>query len=113
MIRQPPRATLFPYTTLFRSMLEALSQDYIRTAWAKGLVSSRVFVHHGLRNALIPVVTVLGLYTSGLLGGVFLVELIFNWPGVGLYSVNAITAFDYSAIMGTSLLLTQIGRAHV
>src|SRR5690348_17417333 len=74
MIRQPPRATLFPYTTLFRSMLEALSQDYIRTAWAKGLVSSRVFVHHGLRNALIPVVTVLGLYTSGLLGGVFLVE---------------------------------------
>lgn len=99
--------SLAPTVRITRStMLEALSQDYIRTAWAKGLVSSRVFVHHGLRNALIPVVTVLGLYTSGLLGGVFLVELIFNWPGVGLYSVNAITAFDYSAIMGTSLLLT-------
>ena len=96
-----------PVVRITRStMLEALSQDYIRTAWAKGLVSRRVFVHHGLRNALIPVVTVLGLYTSGLLGGVFLVELIFNWPGVGLYSVNAITAFDYSAVMGTSLLLT-------
>jgi peptide/nickel transport system permease protein len=96
-----------PTVRITRStMLEALSQDYIRTAWAKGLMSARVFVHHGLRNALIPVVTVLGLYTSGLLGGVFLVELIFDWPGVGLYSVNAITAFDYSAIMGTSLLLT-------
>lgn len=99
--------SLAPTVRITRStMMEALSQDYIRTAWAKGLVSTRVFVHHGLRNALIPVVTVLGLYTSGLLGGVFLVELIFNWPGVGLYSVNAITAFDYSAIMGTSLLLT-------
>ena len=99
--------SLAPTVRITRStMMEALSQDYIRTAWAKGLVSSRVFVHHGLRNALIPVITVLGLYTSGLLGGVFLVELIFDWPGVGLYSVNAITAFDYSAIMGTSLLLT-------
>jgi ABC-type dipeptide/oligopeptide/nickel transport system permease component len=99
--------SLAPTVRITRStMLEALSQDYIRTAWAKGLFSARVFVHHALRNALIPVVTVLGLYTSGLLGGVFLVELIFDWPGVGLYSVNAITAFDYSAIMGTSLLLT-------
>lgn len=99
--------SIAPTVRITRStMMEALSQDYIRTAWAKGLVSTRVFVHHGLRNALIPVVTVLGLYTSGLLGGVFLVELIFNWPGVGLYSVNAITAFDYSAVMGTSLLLT-------
>jgi len=99
--------SIAPTVRITRStMLEALSQDYIRTAWAKGLVSARVFVHHALRNALIPVVTVLGLYTSGLLGGVFLVELIFDWPGVGLYSVNAITAFDYSAIMGTSLLLT-------
>lgn len=99
--------SLAPTVRITRStMLEALSQDYIRTAWAKGLVPLRVFVHHGLRNALIPVITVLGLYTSGLLGGVFLVELIFDWPGVGLYSVNAITAFDYSAIMGTALLLT-------
>ena len=99
--------SLAPTVRITRStMLEALSQDYIRTAWAKGLMSTRVFVHHGLRNALIPVITVLGLYTSGLLGGVFLVELIFDWPGVGLYSVNAITAFDYSAIMGTALLLT-------
>ncbi|HLW58524.1 MAG TPA: ABC transporter permease [bacterium] len=100
-------ASLAPTVRMTRStMLEVLSQDYMRTAWAKGLVPTRIFLRHGLRNALIPIVTVLGLYASGLLGGVFLVELIFNWPGVGLYSVNAITALDYSAIMGTSLLLT-------
>jgi peptide/nickel transport system permease protein len=98
---------LAPTIRMTRStMLEVLSQEYVRTAWAKGLVSTRVFLHHGLRNALIPVITVLGLYTSSLLGGVFLVELIFNWPGIGLYSVNAITTLDYAAIMGTSLLLT-------
>ncbi len=90
------------------SMLEVLSQDYIRTAWAKGLVPLSVYLRHGLRNALIPVVTVLGLYSGGLLGGVFLVELIFAWPGVGLYSVDAILALDYSAIMGTALLLTVV-----
>jgi peptide/nickel transport system permease protein len=90
------------------SMLEVLSQDYIRTAWAKGLVAPRVYLRHGLRNALIPVVTVLGLYSGGLLGGVFLVELIFAWPGVGLYSVDAILALDYPAIMGTALLLTVV-----
>jgi ABC-type dipeptide/oligopeptide/nickel transport system permease component len=100
-------ASLAPTVRMTRStMLEVLSQDYMRTAWAKGLVPARIFLRHGLRNALIPIVTVLGLYASGLLGGVFLVELIFNWPGVGLYSVNAITSLDYSAIMGTSLLLT-------
>lgn len=90
------------------SMLEVLSQDYIRTAWAKGLVPPRVYLRHGLRNALIPVVTVLGLYSGGLLGGVFLVELIFAWPGVGFYSVDAILALDYSSIMGTALLVTVI-----
>jgi len=100
-------AALAPTVRMTRStMLEVLSQDYMRTAWAKGLIPSRVFFGHGLRNALIPVVTVLGLYASGLLGGVFLVELIFNWPGVGLYSVNAILSLDYAAIMGTALLLT-------
>ncbi len=100
---------LAPTVRMTRStMLEVLSQDYMRTAWAKGLARMRIFLHHGLRNALIPVITVLGLYTNGLLGGVFLVELIFTWPGVGLYSVNAITALDYSAIIGTSLLLTVV-----
>ncbi len=102
-------SSLAPTVRMTRStMLESLSQDYMRTAWAKGLASVRVLLHHALRNALIPVITVLGLYTGGLLGGVFLVELIFTWPGVGLYSVNAITALDYPAIMGTSLLLTVV-----
>jgi len=102
-------SALAPIARMTRStMLEVLSQDYVRTAWAKGLVPRRVFFGHGLRNALIPVVTVLGLYASGLLGGVFLVELVFNWPGVGLYSVNAIVSLDYAAIMGTALLLTIV-----
>jgi len=90
------------------SMLEVLSQDFIRTARAKGLVSRTVYLRHGLRNALIPVVTVMGLFSGGLLGGVFLVELIFAWPGVGLYSVDAILALDYPAIMGTALLVTVV-----
>jgi peptide/nickel transport system permease protein len=102
-------SALAPIARMTRStMLEVLSQDYMRTAWAKGLVPRRVFLGHGLRNALIPVVTVVGLYASGLLGGVFLVELVFNWPGVGLYSVNAIVSVDYAAIMGTALLLTVV-----
>jgi peptide/nickel transport system permease protein len=90
------------------SMLEVLSQDFIRTARAKGLVPFTVYLRHGLRNALIPVVTVMGLFSGGLLGGVFLVELIFAWPGVGLYSVDAILALDYPAIMGTALLVTVV-----
>lgn len=88
------------------TMLEVLSQDYVRTAWAKGLLPFSVYIRHGLRNALIPIVTVLGLHAGVLLGGVFLVELIFSWPGLGLYSVEGILSLDYSAIMGTALLLT-------
>jgi len=102
-------SSLAPTVRMTRStMLESLSQDYTRTAWAKGIAPLGVLVHHALRNALIPVITVLGLYTGGLLGGVFLVELVFTWPGVGLYSVNAITALDYPGIMGASLLLTVV-----
>ncbi|TMI77980.1 MAG: ABC transporter permease [Bacillati bacterium ANGP1] len=90
------------------TMLEVLSQDYMRTAWAKGLVPFSVYIRHGLRNALIPIVTVVGLHVNVLLGGVFLVEVIFAWPGLGLYSVEGILALDYSAIMGTALLLTLV-----
>jgi len=90
------------------TMLEVLSQDYMRTAWAKGLVPLTVYIRHGLRNAMIPIVTVVGLHVNVLLGGVFLVEVIFAWPGLGLYSVEGILALDYSAIMGTALLLTLV-----
>jgi len=102
-------ASLAPAARLTRStMLEILTQDYVRTAWAKGMAPVRVYLRHGLRNALIPVLTILALQVSALLGGVFVVELIFAWPGLGLYSVESIISLDYSPIMGTALLLTVI-----
>ena len=102
-------ASLAPAARMTRSaMLEILAQDYVRTAWAKGMAPVRVYLRHGLRNALIPVLTILALQVSALLGGVFIVELIFAWPGLGLYSVESIISLDYSAIMGTALLLTVI-----
>jgi peptide/nickel transport system permease protein len=102
-------ASLAPTARMTRStMLETLSQDYVRTAWAKGLAPIRLYLRHGLRNALIPIVTILGLQTSALLGGVFIVELIFAWPGLGLYSVQGIVSLDYAAVMGTALLLTAL-----
>ena len=102
-------ASLAPTARMTRStMLEILGQDYVRTAWAKGLAPIRLYLRHGLRNALIPIVTILGLQTSALLGGVFIVELIFAWPGLGLYSVQGIVSLDYAAVMGTALLLTGL-----
>lgn len=102
-------ASLAPAARMTRStMLEILAQDYVRTAWAKGMAPGRVYLRHGLRNALIPVLTILALQVSALLGGVFIVELIFAWPGLGLYSVESIVSLDYSPIMGTALLLTVI-----
>ncbi|RPJ36576.1 MAG: ABC transporter permease, partial [Planctomycetaceae bacterium] len=88
------------------SMLETLAQDYIRTARAKGLGEQAILYRHALKNAIIPTLTVIGLQAGSLLGGAFLVEAIFNWPGLGLYTVRAITRLDYPAIMGTSLLIT-------
>ena len=102
-------ASLAPAARMTRStMLEVLGQDYVRTAWAKGMAPVRVYLRHGFRNALIPVLTILALQLSALLGGVFIVELIFAWPGLGLYSVESIVSLDYSPIMGTALLLTVI-----
>lgn len=88
------------------SMLETLAQDYIRTARAKGLAERMVLVRHAVRNSIIPTVTVIGLQAGALLSGAFLVEAVFNWPGLGLYTVRAITRLDYPAVMGTSLLIT-------
>jgi peptide/nickel transport system permease protein len=86
------------------SMLEVVNADYIRTASAKGLTRRRIIVRHALRNALLPAVTILGLETALLAGGVFLVETIFAWPGVGQYAYNAIRASDYNAIMGVTVV---------
>jgi len=86
------------------SMLQVLREDYIRTARAKGVPERRVMIRHALRNALIPVVTVLGPMAAGLVTGSLVVERIFAVPGLGKYYVDAVTARDYPVIMGTTLL---------
>jgi peptide/nickel transport system permease protein len=86
------------------SMLEVIHQDYIRTARAKGLSPSRVIFKHALRNALIPIITLLGLYLPILLSGSVLVETIFGWPGMGRLIVDAIFQRDYPLIMATSFV---------
>jgi peptide/nickel transport system permease protein len=90
------------------SMLEALGQDYVRTARSKGMRERQVVYLHALRNALIPSVTMIGLQTGALLSGAFLVEIIFSWPGIGFYTVNAIMAMDFNAIMTTTLLVAVV-----
>lgn len=90
------------------SMLEVLGEDYIRTARAKGLSGLRINVVHGLRNALIPVVTVIGLSVGGLLGGAILTETIFAWPGVGHWIIESIQARDYPVLQGGTLLIAVI-----
>jgi len=91
--------------TLRSSMLEALSEDYIRTARAKGLTDGAVVRRHALRNALIPVVTVLGLQLGTLIGGAVITEYVFALPGVGRLVVDAIFARDYPLVQGVVLLI--------
>lgn len=90
------------------AMLEVLGSDYIRTARAKGLSETSVIFKHGLRNALIPVITVLGLDFGYYLTGSILTETIFSWPGIGRYVVNAITRRDLPAIQGSILFLSTV-----
>jgi oligopeptide transport system permease protein len=86
------------------SMLEAIRQDFVRTARSKGLRESAVIVGHALRNALIPVVTIIGPATAGLIVGTFFIEYIFSIPGSGREYIRAINSRDYPVIMGTTLL---------
>ncbi|HYC03590.1 MAG TPA: ABC transporter permease subunit [Azospirillaceae bacterium] len=90
------------------AMLEVLGEDYIRTARAKGLGGWRVIVLHALRNALIPVVTVIGLQVGTLLGGAILTETIFAWPGIGKWLVESINRRDYPALQGGVLLVATV-----
>lgn len=90
------------------AMLEAMSEDYIRTARAKGLREYMVVLRHGLRNALIPVITVIGLSYANLLTGAVLTESIFAWPGIGRYAFRASVSQDFPAIMGISLLFAIV-----
>ncbi len=86
------------------SMLEVLVQDYIRTARAKGLRASAIVLRHGLRNAIIPTLTLAGLAYGSLLSGAVLTETVFAWPGIGLYATQTAGAADFPAIMGVALL---------
>jgi len=86
------------------SMLEVLREDYVRTARAKGLSPARVVFVHALRNALVPVVTVIGLLVGTLLGGAVLTETIFSWPGVGKWLIDAIGRRDYPVVQGGILI---------
>jgi peptide/nickel transport system permease protein len=86
-------------------MLEVLRQDYIRTAWAKGLSERLVVIRHALRNALIPVVTLIGLQAPILIGGAVIVEQIFVIPGMGLLLLDSISQRDYPIITGVSVVI--------
>jgi peptide/nickel transport system permease protein len=90
------------------NVLEVLQEDYVRTARAKGLSDRRVTYKHALRNAIIPILTIVGLQAGYLLGGTVLVETIFSWPGMGLYSVNAILNLDFPVVIAVTLAITVV-----
>lgn len=90
------------------SMLDVLSQDFIRTAKAKGLSKHIVIYRHALKNALIPVVTVIGISFGSLLSGAVLTETVFSWPGVGRYIVHALLFLDYPAVVGGTLFFAFV-----
>lgn len=97
-------STMAYLTRLMRSsMLEIVSADYVRTARAKGLPATRIFTHHQLRNAILPVITVLGPSIAAITTGGFVVELVFAIPGLGRYFVLAVQQLDYTVIMGTTV----------
>lgn len=90
------------------SMLEAMQQDYVRTARAKGLGRRAVIFSHAFRNALLTLVTLIGLSIPGLFGGAILTETVFAWNGIGLLTINAVTQRDYTMIMGTTLMFAVL-----
>jgi len=87
-------------------MLETLGEDYVLTARAKGLRNWAIVWKHGLRNAMLPVVTLIALSVGYVVGGAILVEDVFSYPGIGLATVNAVTSRDYPVLQGAFLLLT-------
>lgn len=88
------------------TLLEVLGEDYIRTARAKGLPERMVILRHGLRNALLPIVTLLGLQLGALLGGAVITETIFSWPGIGQLTIEAIQRRDYPVVQGCVLFIS-------
>ncbi len=89
-------------------MLDVLSQDYILTAKAKGLSDQIIIIRHALKNAVLPVLTFLGPFFAYILTGNFVIEYVFNIPGIGQFFVNAVTNRDYPVIMGTTILYTTL-----
>jgi peptide/nickel transport system permease protein len=86
------------------ALLDVLPQDFVRTARAKGLAERTVVLKHALRNALLPVITLLGLSLPALVGGTFFIEKVFSWPGMGYLAANAIAARDYDLVSGTVIV---------
>jgi peptide/nickel transport system permease protein len=86
------------------SVLEVLRLDYVTTARAKGLGRSVVLSRHVLRNALLPIITIIGLRLPGLLGGALIIETMFNWPGMGILYIDGVNTRDYPLIMGMTLV---------
>jgi peptide/nickel transport system permease protein len=95
------------------SMLEVLQQDYIRTARAKGVSRRSTLYGHAFRNALLPLVTLVGLSLPGIFGGAILIEYVFAWNGIGLLTLQSVNQRDYTMVMGTTLMfsvLTMLGN---
>ncbi|MGD8312916.1 MAG: ABC transporter permease [Gammaproteobacteria bacterium] len=90
------------------SMLEVMSEDYMRTARAKGLAPGRILLRHGLRNALLPVITLLGLQLGTLLAGAVVTETVFSWPGIGLLTIESIQSRDYPVVQACVLLISLV-----
>lgn len=90
------------------AMLECINEDYIKTARSKGIGEWNVVIRHALRNALIPIVTQIGLSVPYLIGGAVVTEQIFGWPGIGSLMVNAVNSYDYNLIMGITVLISIV-----
>jgi peptide/nickel transport system permease protein len=89
-------------------MLEVLHEDYVRTARAKGLKEWAVIVRHGLKNALIPIITVIAFRLPYLISGAVIIETVFQWPGLGLLLLSAATQKDYPLVMALALIVTLV-----
>jgi peptide/nickel transport system permease protein len=90
------------------SMLEVLRQDYIRTAWSKGLTERVVIAKHAMKNSLIPIVTLAGMGISGIIGGSVLIEQVFNIPGMGRLAIDSLFQHDYPYVQGITLIITAV-----
>jgi peptide/nickel transport system permease protein len=90
------------------TMLDVLNEDYVRTAYAKGLSGRRVVVGHALRNAMIPVITLIGITMAGMLGGAVVIESVFNLPGMGRLLVQSVTRRDFPVVQAAVLVIATI-----